>query len=79
MSTRIILSNFIAGYLEDLVLGDPSFDTEDFWQNVLDHQNDFWVKNNVTAPSKEEKEIFHLLARAKRQAGFPGVAKDDNK
>ena len=61
------------------MLGDPANDNEEFWQNVLDHQNEFWTKNNVTAPTDEEREVFHLLARAKRQAGFPGPAKEDNK
>jgi hypothetical protein len=65
--------------MEEMMLGDLADDTEEFWQNVLDHQNDFWKKNNLTAPTEEEREIFKVLARAKRQAGFPGVAKDDNK
>ena len=62
-----------------MMLGDLADDTEEFWQSVLDHQNDFWKKNNLTMPTDEEKGIYKALARAKRQAGFPGVAKDDNK
>ena len=61
------------------MLDDLADDTEEFWQNVLDHQNEFWKKNNLTMPTDEEKGIYKALARAKRQAGFPGVAKDDNK
>ena len=59
------------GYLEDLVLGDPQDDTEDFWQNVLDHQVCFWkmkefvfilkYTNNISFYIRNEFSFFQQL------------------
>lgn len=42
------------------MLGSPEDDHEEFWDNVLKHQDEFWKKNNITMPTTEEMEVFHV-------------------